>query len=136
MTEGVARKGRARRRALLASGLVALVLSACAKKVTTVDPGFTPEGAASLQNGLAVWREIANPIYVYHRGQPDANPPIPNTLLDSVFVPTPIPGQIHGVIFRKQRLPFPQRWQMQPEQLFQFLSACFERLEALKRRGL
>jgi hypothetical protein len=98
MTEGVARKGRAWRRALLASGLVALVLSACAKKVTTVDPGFTPEGAASLQNGLAVWREIPNPIYVYHRGQPDANPPVPNTLLDSVYVPTPVPGQIHGVI--------------------------------------
>ena len=98
MTDGVARNGLIRRLVLLVAGLVALGLSACAEKVTSVDPGFTPEGAASLQNGLAVWREIANPVYIYHRGQPEADPPIPNTLLDSVFVPTPIPGQIHGVI--------------------------------------
>jgi hypothetical protein len=99
MTGGYARRRRTLRLAVLALGLLGAGLTACAEKVTTVDPSLgVPEGAPSPQVGLAVWREIANPVYIYHRGRPDADPPVPNTLIDSVFIPTPIPGQIHGLI--------------------------------------
>ena len=84
---------------LAAIALAALGLTACGEKITTVDPSFTaPEGAASTQSGLAVWREIPNHLYIYRRGNLDADPPIPHVLVDSVTMATPLPGQVHGVI--------------------------------------
>jgi hypothetical protein len=94
-----AARGAARAGLLAAAILAALGLTACAEKITTVDPSFTaPEGAASAQSGLAVWREIPNHLYIYVRGQPDADPPIPHVLVDSVTVATTLAGQLHGVI--------------------------------------
>jgi hypothetical protein len=84
---------------LAAVALAALGLTACGEKITTVNPSFTaPEGAASTQSGLAVWREIPNHLYIYRRGNPDASPPIPHVLVDSVTMVTTLPGQLHGVI--------------------------------------
>ena len=84
---------------LAAVAMAALSLFGCAEKITTVDPSFTaPEGAASTQAGLGVWREIPNHLYIYRRGNLDADPPIPHVLVDSVTMATTLPGQIHGVI--------------------------------------
>jgi hypothetical protein len=84
---------------LAAVAFAALSLCACAEKITTVDASFTaPEGAASTQAGLGVWREIPNHLYIYRRGNLDADPPIPHVLVDSVTMATTLPGQIHGVI--------------------------------------
>jgi len=84
---------------LAAVVLAALGLAACGKKITTVDPSFVaPEGAASTQSGLAVWREIPNHLYIYRRGNPEADPPVPHVLVDSVTMVTTLPGQLHGVI--------------------------------------
>jgi hypothetical protein len=101
MRNGGILRGRAGRAAVLvAAGLASAGLLACAKKVTTVDPGFTaPEGAPSNQAGLAVWREIPNRFYIFQRGRPcTGTPPTPHVLLDSVKIVTSLPGQLHGVI--------------------------------------
>ena len=80
----------------LAAAVAAFALVSCADKVTTVDPGATPEGVASSQTGLTVWREIANRLYVFRRGDPENG--IPHVLVDSIPLSTPLPGQLHGVI--------------------------------------
>ena len=80
----------------LAVAVAALALASCADKLTTVDPGAAPEGVASSQTGLTVWREIANRLYLFRRGDPENG--IPHVLVDSIPVSTPLPGQLHGVI--------------------------------------
>lgn len=94
MRTGATRRGRAAcGAAVRAAAMVAtLVLPGCAEKITTVDPSFTsPEGVATTQTGLAVWREIPNGIDIYT----ETDPPV---LLRTVIVPSPIPGQVHGLI--------------------------------------
>lgn len=96
---GAAPAAAARAGLLATVVLAALGLAACAEKITTVDPSFiAPEGAASAQSGLAVWREIPNHLYIYVRGNLEADPPIPHVLVDSVTMATALPGQLHGVI--------------------------------------
>jgi hypothetical protein len=99
MSHGSASRVRATNAAVPAAlVLLALCLASCADKITTVDPGLVPEGAASTQSGLAVWREIPNHVYVYIRGNPTGDPPVPHVLIDSVTAVSPLPGQVHGVI--------------------------------------
>jgi hypothetical protein len=76
--------------------VAALALASCAEKVTTVPAGTVPEGETTDRSGLTVWREIANRLYVFRRGDPPNG--IPHVLVDSIPVSTPLPGQLHGVI--------------------------------------
>jgi len=74
--------------------LAAFALASCSEKITTVDPSFTaPEGKASTQSALTVWRELPTHIYVYK-----SNPPAPDELVDVLEFGVSIPGQLHGVI--------------------------------------
>jgi hypothetical protein len=85
---------------LLLAVLTALGAAACSEKITSVDPSFAPEGAASTQTALVLWREIPNKLYIFNRGQADVDCPTVTThvLVDSVTVPSPLPGQLHGAI--------------------------------------
>jgi hypothetical protein len=76
------------------AALAAFALASCSEKITTVDPSFTaPEGAASTQSGLTVWRELPTHIYTYKR-----NPAPPDNLIGVQEFGVSIPGQLHGVI--------------------------------------
>ena len=98
---GRSRGARLRAGVLAAAALALLGTGACSDKITTVDATFTtPEGTASPQTGLVVWREIPNKLYIFDRGEVDPDCPVATThvLVDSAAVATPLPGQLHGAI--------------------------------------
>lgn len=99
---GTRTRGAAPRTAVFAvAALAALGGAACSKKNAIVDPTFTaPEGVASLQTGLLVWREIPNHLLVFEEGQPEADPPVPDDLVAvyPVAAPGGLTGQFHGAI--------------------------------------
>ena len=84
------------RAAVLAAGtLAALGLASCSKKVTTVDSSFTsPEGVSSTQVGLTVWRELPNHLYIFRRGQPNADPPARTIRLGRIDLATGTAGPV------------------------------------------
>jgi hypothetical protein len=82
-------------RALLLA--LAGLAAGCAKKVTTVDPGFVPEGRPTADAKLVVWPDL--PVTVIVRN--DIDPPGPSALdtqkeVDEFRVSTPV--TVHGLI--------------------------------------
>lgn len=105
----------------------ALGVGACSDKITSVDPSFVlPEGEASPLVGLAVWREIPNQLYIFRTGDPDAEPPVADVLLDSLEVETDPPGQLNGLIRDSTAASAYQVYRREPNggvlQLFDFAS--------------
>ena len=91
-------RARARSGALAVCALAGLfAVPACSKKITTVDPGFVPEGTPSPSARLLIWPDESNPMPFYRDIAP-ADPDPGDEFLGVEEFRRSVPGANHGII--------------------------------------